>query len=399
MISFQPRSMTKGFATALVVMAVALSASSSDASGITVYKDGDKYLKMGGRIQLQFHSENPNNDEVSDTVFFRRLRPYIEGSVHKDWVGKFQWDMGQGEFSVKDAYFKYKGVKDLKVTIGNAQFPFSRESMSSSKTQQLVERTFVGDHNFGTPERNAGLFLHYGLADGMVELHAAGGSASIDPDAGKLDFDTPISADADFNQGLIYGGRIDFHPLGKLKMAQGDFKGEPKATISVAAFQWSNDDDNNTRTNALGQADDDITTAVIDATKKPDMDNVNGFEVSAGLRGYGLSVDAEYNLFQAELIDDTYTGGLFKNGETDLKNWAVEGGYMVIPKTLELVAGYEALDADNYAKLWTRTSVGANWFIAEQDIKLQATYRMGSNLKGVKDADANELFVQAQYVF
>jgi len=126
---------------------------------------------------------------------------------------------------------------------------------------------------------------------------------------------------------------------------------------------------------------------------------VTGFEVSGALRGYGVSIDAEYNLFNAETTDDTFTGGIYKNGETDLESWAVEGGYMVVPAKLELVAGYQVQDADNYAEEWTRTSVGTNYFFEKQDIKLQATYRMGESLNGVKGADEDEVFVQAQYVF
>ncbi|GAB6083210.1 hypothetical protein JCM30471_21240 [Desulfuromonas carbonis] len=185
---------------------------------------------------------------------------------------------------------------------------------------------------------------------------------------------------------------MDFHPLGYMKMDQGDFKrDEIRTTISLAAFTWANDDDNNSYT--------DATTGLSTSTSKADVDNVNGFEVSAGFRGFGLSVDAEYNLFQAETSDSTFTGGIYKNGETELSNYALEGGYMVLPKTIELVAGYEAMDADNYAEVWTRTSFGVNWFLEKQDIKLQATYRIGSNLNGVKDKDQDELFVQAQYVF
>lgn len=370
-----------------------------DAAGITVYKDGDKYLKMGGRIQLQYHLEDPDtgssNDEQTDEVFFRRLRPYIEGSVHKDWKGKFQWDMGKSEddneISVKDAYMQYNGFDNVTVTVGNAAFPFSREVLTSSKTQQLIERTFVGDHDYGSPEYNAGVHLSGGLMENKVTWGASVASASIDPDKKKLDFDTPINRNADFNEGWIYGGRVDYHPFGYLKMEQGDFKGdEVKATIGVAAFGWGNDDDNNTYTDA-----NDMTTS----SSKADVDSVTGFEISAGLRAYGASLDVEYNLFNAETIDGNFTGGIYKDGETDLKNFSIEGGYMVIPSKLEVVAGYEAQDADNYAEKWTRTSVGLNYFFAKHDIKLQTTYRMGRNKDGVEDNDLNELFVQAQYVF
>ena len=364
------------------------------AGGITVYQDGDKYVKIGGRIQLQYHREDPDGGSATDEVIFRRLRPYIEGSLHKDWKGKFQWDMGKAEgdneLAIKDAYMQYKGFDNMQLTIGNANFPFSREFLTSSKYQQLVERSFVGDHDYGTPDRNVGLHLTGNNANESITWGLSGAAASIDPDANKLDFDTPINKNSDFNEGWIVGGRVDFHPFGKLKFSQGDFKGDTKATIGVAAFSWSNDDDNNTYTNAAG-----ISTSATRA----DVDSVTGFEVSGAFRSAGFSVDAQYNNFSVDAVDSTFTGGIFRNGSTDLENWSVEGGYMVMPDTLELVAGYESQDADNYATNWDRASVGANWFLQGHDVKVQLTYRMNENVNGVNGSDEDEIFLQGQYVF
>ncbi len=362
--------------------------------GITIFEDGDKYLKIGGRIQLQYHQEDPSGGTSTDEVIFRRLRPYIEGSVHKDWLGKIQWDMGDAngdnEMAVKDAYMQYKGYEGMKVTVGNANFPFSREVLTSSKYQQLVERTLVGDHNYGTPERNLGVHLTGNNGDKTLTWGLSGASAAIDPDAKKLDFDTPINKNSDFNEGWMLGGRVDWHPFGALKFSQGDFEGETKATIGIAAFAWSNDDDNNSYTNALG---------VSTSTSKADVESVNGFEISAALRAKGFSVDAEYNLFNADTVDNSFTGGMFRNGSTELSNWALEGGYMVVPAKLELVAGYESMDADNYVDTWDRTSIGANWFLYKHDVKVQLTYRMGENVDGVVGNDLDEVYLQGQYVF
>lgn len=358
-------------------------------AGVT-YKDGDKYLKIGGRIQLQYHTVSPDGGTDSDELFFRRFRPYIEGSIHEDWKGKFQWDMGKSDFAVKDAYMQYKGIEGMKITVGNANFPFSRELLTSSKTQQLVERTFVGDHNYGTPDRNAGIHLTGHAIEGKkLTWGASLATASIDPDDDKLDFDTPVNGGADFNEGWMVGGRVDFHPFGELKMSQGDFDRKIKATIGAGAYSWSNDDDNNTTT----------TDGVATDTGHPDVDSVTGVEVSGAFRGAGFSIDAEYNIFNAETIDPTITSGIYKNGETKLTNYAVEGGYMVVADRLEIVAGYESQDADNYQEAWTRSSIGTNWFLAKQDIKVQLTYRMGNNLKGKTDSDENEVFLQTQYVF
>lgn len=386
----------KIFTTLAIVSIMTITAPFSvRAAGITVYRDGDKYIKLGGRTHLQYHRKNPSGKDSTDKVFFRRLRFYIEGSLHKDWKGKFQWDMGEAdddnELEIKDVYLQYKGIKNIKLTIGNANFPFSRAKLTSSNKQQLVERTFVGDHNYGTPDRNAGVQVSGGLfADDKVTYGLALASSSIDPDADKLDFDTPMNKHNDFNEGWIVGGRVDFHPFGKLGFSQGDFRKDLKATVSIASFAWKNDNDNNTYT------DNGTDTG---NEQKPDVDSVIGLEFSGAIRFLGFSLDTEYNLFDADTVDNTVTKGIYKNGSTTLKNFAVEGGYMVIPKKMELVAAYHFQDADNYAKRWTRTSVGVNWFLKKHDIKLQFTYRIGKNLKGVKESDEDELFLKMQYLF
>ncbi|MGB5539992.1 MAG: porin [Gammaproteobacteria bacterium] len=360
------------------------------ASGITVYKgDNGEYVKIGGRIQIQYHRADPDTGSTTDEVFFRRLRPYVEGSLHPDWKGRFQMDFGKAEdgneVAIKDAYMQYKGYENMKVTFGNANFPFSREFLTSSKYQQLVERTFVGDHDYGTPDRNMGLHLDGHNGDRKLTWAASAASASIDPDNAKLDFDTPVNRNSDFNEGWIFGGRVDFHPLGYLKFSQGDFSGDTRATIGVAAFAWNNDDDN--KTYAPG------------CTSKCDVDSVNAFEVSGAFRSHGFSVDAEYNRFDAELAEAGVTSGIYRNSETTLENWSVEGGYMVIPSKLEIVAAYQSQDADNYVNEWNRTSLGANYFIEKHDIKLQATYTMNEDVDGVPGEDEDEFFLQAQYVF
>lgn len=374
------------FSAAMMTVAMPLHA------GITVYKgDNGEYVKIGGRIQLQYHREDPDNGSSEDELFFRRLRPYVEGSLHPDWMGKFQIDFGKAsgdnEVAVKDAYLQYKGFNNMKVTVGNANFPFSREFLTSSKYQQFVERTFVGDHDYGTPDRNVGVHLTGNSTGKHITWGASATSASIDPDNKKLDFDTPVNKNSDFNEGWMFGGRVDWHPFGLLKFSQGDFKGEKKATIGVAAFSWSNDNDNNTLATACAGGG------------KCDVDSVTGIEISGALRYSGFSVDAEYNKFDTELVLDGVTSGIYKNSDSDLENWSVEGGYMVIPDKLEIVAGYSSQDADNYSTEWNRTTVGANYFFKKHDIKVQLTWQMNEDVDGVKGDDMDEVFLQTQYVF
>lgn len=363
----------------------------SEAGGITVFKDGPKYVKMGGRIQLQYHNVDKDGGATNDTLAFRRFRPFIEGSLHENWKGKFQFDLGKAkkdnEIAIKDAYFQYKGFKGVHVTIGNANFAFSRELLSSSKYQQLVERTFVGDHNYGTPDRNLGIHLAGEASGGQITWRASVASAMIDPDTSKLDFDTPVNKNTDFNEGWMFGGRVEFHPFGKVKFSQGELSRTSalKASIGAAAFAWNNDGDNNT-TPPTGKDDKNV-------------ESVTGYEISGAVRVAGLSVDAQYNLFNADTVDTTITSGIYKNGATDLTNYSIEGGYTILPNKLEVVAGYQVQDADNYGTEWNRTSLGANWFLNKHDVKVQATYRLGTDIKGVSGTDEDEVFIQAQYVF
>lgn len=352
-------------------------------AAVTVYQNGDHFVKLGGRVQVQYLMEDPDNGDSTDSLFFRRLRPTIEGSVHKDWTGRLQWDMGKAtdsnEIAIKDAYFQYQGYDNLKITFGNYTFPFSREQLTSSGAQQLVERTFVGDHDYGSVDRQLGLYIDGHNDNKDVLWSFAVASAAIDPSNSKLDFDTVVNKDSDFNEGWMLGARLDF---GGIKNSQTNFKKEDKLGFAVGVFTWSNDEDN---LNNNGR----------------DVDSVTGIEVSTALRKGAWSVDAQYNSFDSELLAPVALGvnGIYLDGETTLEAFSLEGGVLCNDNHGEFVAGIQQLDADGYAKTWSRTSLGYNWYLYEHDIKIQLTYQKNKNESGVDGNDLNELFVQTQYEF
>ena len=75
-------------------------------AGIVVYEKGDKKVEVGGRVQLQYLYVSPENGDSVDKLFFRRLRPYLAGSVTENWSGKIQFDFGeaidQNEVAIND---------------------------------------------------------------------------------------------------------------------------------------------------------------------------------------------------------------------------------------------------------------------------------------------------------
>jgi hypothetical protein len=129
-----------------------------------------------------------------------------------------------------------------------------------------------------------------------------------------------------------------------------------------------------------------------------DLDSAGGLELSAGLRGHGFSADIEFQQISGDTVDPMFTGGIYLNGTTDLDIYSFEAGYMV-GKRVELVAGLDSLDADNFSESTDRTSLGLNYYFNKHKTKFQLTYRQSENIDGVSGNDLDEMFGQFQFVF
>lgn len=389
----------------LVLMAICLLAVSmtptADA-GIKVFEDGDKFIEIGARIQLQYlhFSESPpeGDGESGDSIFFRRLRPYIAGSVTKNWWGKVQFDMGksldQDELAVKDAYMQYIGLQNHKIFIGNSKTVFSREFLASSKRQQTVERWFVGQHNFGSPDRMLGFRIDGHTDNKRFEYKFNVGGESFDPDNKRMDFDTPVNDAGDFNLGWVGAGRVTFFPQDPIKRDQGDFRrGSFNYALEAAAFAWTNNEEDLTYTDVV----DGVQTCNND--RKCDLDNANGWELSAGVRGHGLSADLEYNQVFGEMVAKNVNSGMYVDGETTIKKWQLEGGYMLANLPIEFVYKRDSMDTVGYEKKWYANDFGINYFFNKHKAKAQFLYRMESNVNGADNDDRNQIIMQWQFVF
>ena len=379
----------------VAVLAVGLSAPSE--AGIVVYEEGDKKLEIGARIQLQFADVENSEGGSRDEVFFRRLRPYIQGTLTKDWMGKIEFDFGQAidsnEVAVKDAYMAYSGWKNMNLYIGNTKAVSSREFLTSSKRQQQIERGFVGDHNLGVPDRQLGFRLDGHNDSKKITYGITLGGQNVDPDNRRIDFDTPVNDAEDWNQGPLVSGRLDFHPAGYMKFDQGDFQSDEFLyTVGIAGFTWSNDDDNNTYTDAGVCTDPD---------SKCDLDQADGYELSFGVRGRGLSIDGAYNVVNGTLIDRTVTNGVYTNGETELERPMLKAGYMfpVGDNFLEISSRWQEQDADNYQQAWEIIDFGLNYFLNKHDLKIQFLYTINDNVNGDPTNDFDILRLQWQFVF
>jgi len=396
------------------ILAVAMLLAVAGWGGIAGAADEtDKKIEIGGRVQIEYTNYSTDcpagmpcllddadlvGDSSYDEIFFRRLRPYISGTLTENWMAKIEFDFGEAqdtnEVQVKDAFFVRSGFANTtsRLTIGNAKTRFGRELLNSSSSLQLVERGFVGDHNYGVPDRALGVHWDSRVLDGKVSYGLSAGAENHDPSIYRMDFDTPVNNSSDWNEGKVVAGRVDWHPWGYQKFSQGDFKrDENRLTVGVGAFGWSNDDDNNTYT-------DPVSGMTINA-EKVDLDKASGYEISAAYRGHGVSADAEYQIVDGDTIDPAFTGGIYRDGSTQLDKMALVAGYMFAGRPIEIVVGWDSQDADNYATAWTRTTAGVNVYFNEHDLKLQIDYQQVSNFLGMRDQDHNVVLASTQFKF
>jgi phosphate-selective porin OprO/OprP len=370
-------------------------------AGLTLKQLEEKGLTFGGLFQLQYHYQDAPDGTTEQELFFRRLRFDIQANVYTNWSARFQFDLGLLDptetaqrsinFTLKDIFVKYYGVKGVEFIIGNAKFPYSWNILIPSSKMQLVERPFVGDNNFGSPGRALGIHSGGQFFTSKVTWRASLADFTVDPDVTLLNLRSPLTTESTYNDGYSLGARLDYYLLGYVPPEQGYFGGSAKTNIGVSGFHWDNNGTNNTFT--------DPDTGLSDSPTEADVDEITGAGLSWVIRGGGFSADLGYNYFDAVTVDSTFTGGIYVDGSTTLTNWTAQGGYMLKPGKIEVVAAIQGQDADGYDKQWGRVSAGVNWYIKGQNAKLQLTYQVGENVNGVDGDQQDDLYVQAQFAF
>jgi|SaaInlStandDraft_1057018.scaffolds.fasta_scaffold17384_1 phosphate-selective porin OprO and OprP len=352
-----------------------------------LFANEEKWAKLGGLFQPQYRLRD-NQTSSTDDLRFRRLRLILSGSVDKDWKASAMFDFGLQNTAIRGAYLLYKGIDQHELRIGSTLARFSRESLTSNTYQFLVERTFTGDHNYGTPLFNTGLHLYSKKNDGAFSYATTLAIASHDPDEKKLDLEDPIQIDKgkDWSDGLFISGRVAWHPWGPIPNKQDFLKRYRRLSLEIGAYTWNNDSDN-------------LMTGGHSGGSGYDVDSITGLEMVMALRYEAFALDLAHNRFDAKLVDPSITSGLYLNSETELKQLSAELGFAVLKNKLDLVAGYEHQDADNYSKAWTKSSLGFVHYIKGHDIKVMGTASKGDHVDGVAGNELDEFLLMFQFKF
>jgi hypothetical protein len=379
-----------------IALVTLLSAPGLLEAGIPLYRNGSGLkLDLGVRVQLQYY-HLWDDGWSEEKLFFRRLRPALEATFSPNWEAEAEFDFGDTiegeEVEFKDVFVSYLGLesKGFLVTMGNEKAVFSRQLQSSSKSLTLVDRGFVGIDDFGSLDRVVGARVDGRDSTERLTMAASIGLASHEPDASQMEFESPLNAGGDANRGWSLSGRVELQPLGEVDYDQGDFGSERlRFAAAAAAYRWSNDGSRNVYTENGRSIREDVA----------DLDHSHGVEVSGAMRGRGLSADAEIQGVRGQTTDRTFEGGLYDGGRAALSKLSLQSGYIVLPERVEIVGGFDRLDAETYGSAWKRLSLGATYYWKRQQLKLQGNYILHWSFFGAAGDDPRAIVTQLQIVF
>ena len=350
---------------------------------LVILDKGDQKVALAGVCEPQVHDERDDGRPRADSFQFRRLIAEAQVTASPDWSGDLQIDFGQSAVTLRNAYVQYGGwrTRGLALLAGHMKVPFSRSNITSGTKRETPERPFTGDRNFGVPNRIAGARVDGASPDRRVQWSAAVGLQHQIVNARRITFDSPTAAATLLTTtGRLVAGRAEWHPFGDTPRDQGDFHtGGWRAVVGMAAFRWQNDHRRVTATGA-------------------DLAHVTGGEASVGVRGHGVSFDAELHRTQGIASDGTLTRGIFRKGVGAIHTASVEAGYMLPRNRIEIVSGYDSFEALAYSHQWRRFSTGANAYLRGQNLKVQVATRTNRHIDG-GSARGHELFAELQVLF
>lgn len=326
--------------------------------GKTTIKSKNSELKISNRVQIRFTQEDPDGGDGKGSFRIRRAKTKFEGWVYtKDLEYELQLNWADST-PLEDANITYDftgGKKAFTLKAGRFKVPFGRQELTSSGSQQFVDRSIVSNE-FAKGRDNG---LQIGGVGAGGKLHWAGG---IFNGAGR-------TASSNDNDSYQYNARVQYDILGiDSKPSEVDFDSKGAPILAVALQYESNDK--------------------FGATSNNDTDReIVGGDVMFKLGG--LFAFVEY--FDATV--DQETGASF-----DQEGLHGQIGYL-FGNRFEIAARYATWDPSASVANNDRTETGAafSYYWNKHNHKLQADYRQIEDDR--TDRKDNEFRLQYQIIF
>jgi len=162
--------------------------------------DGKFQIKLRGYTQFDSRWLTRSEDAGDDTFAFRRVRPFVEGTVFEYVDYRVMPDFANSTLTLFDAYVNFRYLTQLQVQAGKFKPPVGLERLQPATATMFIERGFP---TLLVPNRDLGGMIHGELANGFF-TYQVGGFNGV-RDGGTQDVDT--------DDGKDVVGRVFVHPF------------------------------------------------------------------------------------------------------------------------------------------------------------------------------------------
>ncbi len=339
--------------------------------GKTTIKSKSAELVISNRAQIRFTSEDLDTNSATskperDSFRLRRMKTKFEGWAYDKNLGyEMQVNFADSANVLEDANVNWdftNGKKTVMIKAGQYKVPFGRQELTSSGSQQFVDRSAVS--NTFARGRDIGVQLwgtpNGGVWDWRIGVFNGNGRTTSRND----------------NDDLQLNARLQWAPFGDPKYSEGDFEATDKLLFAIAGGYEAN----------IREVAAVVTPP---ALAHQNEQTITAFDAVAKYRGFSFFGER----FQRE--NDRNNGF----SDFDDSGYVLQAGYFVIPKKLEIALRAAELDPNGDKDNDERTEIGValGWFLAKHSNKLQLDFRELED-KGRKAKD-KELRLQYQIIF
>lgn len=327
--------------------------------GKTSIESKSAKLDISNRVQIRWTNEMPEVGDDRGSFRIRRAKTKFEGWAYtKDLTYEVQLNWPDTANPLEDVAINYdltKGKKTFQLKFGQYKVPFGRQELTSSGSQQFVDRALAS--NEFARGRDIGLQL-WGQ-----------------PAGGKLDWRVGIfngngrTVSRNDNDKYQVNARVTWQPFGDVKYSEGDFESSAKPLFAIAGQYESND-----RSGAT--AGDDIDREIV------------GGDLVFKFKGFSAYAEFYDATSKPEIAADFDSSGSI-----------IQLGYFVVPQKFEVALRLAEIDPNTARSNNEREERGIalGYFFNKHPHKVQLDFREIEN-KATKITD-KELRLQYQLIF
>lgn len=358
---------------------------------VDVHPAGSEYkLTLGGYIQANFETGDVSAFEgrfgataLKDRFRLRRARITLTGDFAEQFDFKIEGDFEQSDaavtalrtvnvatgattttstsnrtqFSGTDIFINYHGTPELNIKVGQYKAPFGLEQLTPDTLLYTIERSLPTGAI--TPERQIGVQV-WGKP-----------LATVAPD--YKDFVTYYAGafngngrnfNANDNNEFEYVGRLELQPW------KGQLMGQEASLKISGDYLYSRDDAGTNISPSLNlkvNPDGSLSSFILTSA-----DERNAFSFDAWLKVGPFDLIAEY---LEEHVDGRASGNIPAMANFVTNGWYVQGSYFFLPKKLQAVAKWEALNPGQLGNDGIHSlTAGLNYYIHADNVKLMGEY-------------------------